>query len=82
MGRIENAMYKIQTLNNEIGWLNNEILEAERRYNIITDQYMEGIILGPVGKEQDKLQRYAYKCRVKIQKNMQEINRLKTRYGI
>lgn len=82
MGRIENAMAKIQTLNTEIEQLNAEILEAERRYNIITDQYMEGIILGPVGKEQNKLHRYADKCRVKIQKNMQEIHRLKTRYGI
>ena len=49
--------------------------EAERQYEILTDQYMNGNILGPIGKQQaklrrvyDKAMREAEKCRQKLAK--------------
>lgn len=42
--------------------------EAERQYEILTDQYMNGNILGPIGKQQAKLRRVHDKALLEVER--------------
>lgn len=50
--------------------------EAERQYEILTDQYMNGNIPGPIGKHQAKLQRIYNKSVGAVKRYRQKLAKL------
>ena len=58
------------------------IAALENNYSILTDQYMEGIIRGPIGKTQRKLSNERTKCINKVAKLDRELANLRGKYRL
>ena len=60
----------------------NDIEMLKGRYSVLTDQYMNGNILGPIGKEQAKIEREIDKRKHRIRKIDKEINSIRIKYNL
>lgn len=78
----ERAIQKIMRLQQENQELNGYVMNIEREYMHLTEDYMEDCIRYIIGKEQNKLKSLAYRHKKKIDKNNAEIHRLMLKYNL
>lgn len=77
MTKAEQTELKIRKLVAENIELTNYIRNIEIEYDILTDQYMNGNIAGPIGRAQRHLEKLADKHKRKILRNNDKIVKLK-----
>ena len=76
-----NVGAKLYKIEEEISALNKRVKDLETEYNILTDQYIEGLIPHPIGKEQKKLQKQIDSCKKRVLKLGKEYKKLVKKYG-
>ena len=82
MTRRDAALYKINALIIENNQYQQYIKIVESDYEVLTDQYMNGNIEGPIGKEQNRLMRLRDGYMKHIQKNERAIASMRIKYGL
>ena len=79
--RREKALKKFQELCNEKQRLNHNIAYCDREWHRLVELYMEGQIIGSIGKGQKALEKEKESYIRKVRKVDAELNRLNEIYG-
>ena len=77
MTRSEKAERKIRKLVDENIELTNYIRNIEVEYDVLTDQYMNGDITAPIGRQQRYLERLSSRHKRRIERNCNKIFKLR-----
>ena len=62
--------------------LTEEAERLETDWYVLTDQYMNGNILGPIGKEQNRIKREIEKRNRKVCRINRELENISLKYGL
>ena len=77
---MKNIEKKIEKLNIAIQQDSNYLDALDTEYEVVTDQYMNGDILEPVGRYQNKIKREMDKVSKRLYRNKVKLDRLLEKY--
>lgn len=77
---MKNIEKKIEKLNIAIQQDSDYLYSLDTEYDVITDQYMNGDILEPVGRYQNKIKREMDKVSKRLYRNKVKLDKLLEKY--
>lgn len=77
---MKNIEKKIEKLNIAIQQDSDYLYSLDTEYEVVTDQYMNGDILEPVGRYQNRIKREMYRVSKRLYRNKVKLDKLLEKY--